>query len=298
MNPKLCSIAISLLTMAALPAFAGTSVDKSVSVPANGIVHISNVAGSVDVATWNRNQVHIGGTLGTGVEKLEVDKTADGVDVRVVYPRHGNAEGSHLVVKLPPASHLRVNTVSADISVTGSSGPVDLQSVSGDVKVRSTSANLHAQSVSGRVTIDGSAPSAQVTARNIDGGVQIDGVGGDIDAHSVSGDLRVHASHPVSGAKFDTVSGNIEFTGVFAAKGNYDVHSTSGDVTLELAQIPAANFDVSSFSGDIGTDFGPKPRHKSEYGPGMEWQFSHGDGNAQVTITTLSGDIRVDAAHH
>lgn len=297
MKPKLCSLAVSLLAIAALPAFASTSIDKTVAVAANGIVHISNIAGSVDVTTWNRNQVHIGGTLGAEVKKLAIDKTDGGVDIRVIYPRHGNAEGSHLVVKLPSASHLHVTTVSADISAIGLSGPVDLQSVSGDVKVRSTSANLHAQSVSGDVVVDGSAPAAQVSAKSINGEVQVDGVGGDLEAHSVSGDLHVKADHPVTGAKFDTVSGDIEFAGALDAKGNYDFHSTSGDVTLQLAQVPAASFDASSFSGDISTDFGPNPRRKSEFGPGMEWQFNHA-GNGQVTITTLSGDIRVHATHH
>ncbi|MGH8126556.1 MAG: DUF4097 family beta strand repeat-containing protein [Rhodanobacteraceae bacterium] len=280
-----------------MPALAGTPIDKTVAATPNGVVHVSNIAGSVTVTTWNRNQLHIGGTLGADVKRLAVDKADGGVDIRVVYPRHGNAEGSRLVIELPPASHLHVTTVSADIAATGLSGPVDLQSVSGDVKVRSTSANLHAQSVSGEVVVDGSAPVAQISAKSINGGVQITGVGGQLDVHSVSGDLHVQADHPVTGAKFDTVSGDIEFTGTLDAKGNCEVHSTSGDVTLQLAQIPAADFDVSSFSGDISTDFGPKPRRKSEFGPGMEWQFNHG-GNSQVTVTTLSGDIRVRTTHH
>lgn len=297
MKPNLCCIVISLLAGAALPAFAGTPIDKTVAVAADGTVRVSNIAGSVEVTTWNRNQVHIGGTLGADVKKLEVDKAGGGVDIRVVYPRHGNAEGSRLVIQLPPASHLHVTTVSADIAASGLSGPVDLQSVSGDVKLRSTSANLHAQSVSGEVVVDGSAPAAQVSAKSINGGVRVTGVGGQLDVHSVSGDLHVHADHPVTGARFDTVSGDIDFTGALVAQGNYEVHSTSGDVTLQLAQVPATSFDVSSFSGGISTDFGPEPRRKSEFGPGMEWQFDHG-GNGQVTITTLSGDIRVRATHH
>lgn len=297
MKPSLCLLALPLLALAALPAFAGTPIDKTVAVAANGIVHVSNIAGSVDITTWSRNQVHIGGTLGTGVKKLAVDKTAGGVDIRVIYPHHGNSEGSHLIIKLPPTSRLRVNTVSADISASGSSGPVDLQSVSGNVTLRSTSANLHAQSVSGDVEVDGSAPVAQVSAKSINGKVQVRGIGGEVDANSVSGDVHVDAAHPVTGAKVHTVSGDIEFAGALGANGNYDFHSTSGEITLDLPEVPAASFDVTTFSGDISTNFGSKPRRKSEFGPGMEWQFTHGGGNSQVTIATLSGDIRVRAAH-
>lgn len=299
MKRQLYPLALSLLAIVALPAFAATPIDKTVAANPNGNVSISNVAGSVDITTWNRNEVHVGGTLGEGVTRLAVDKTAEGIEIQVVYPHtsFGRVEGSHLTVQLPAASHLQVNTVSADISAAGLSGPVRLQSVSGDVKLQSKSANLRAETVSGDIVINGSAPGAQVSAHSINGQVQIDGVGGDLDANSVSGDIRLHAASPITGAKFGTTSGNVQFSGALGASGNYDFHSTSGDITLDLSQVPAASFDVTSFSGDITTNFGPTPHRKSEYGPGKEWQFTSGAGNAQVTIATLSGDINLRAAH-
>lgn len=299
MKRKLSPLVIPWLAMLALPAFAGTPIDKAVATNPNGNVSISNLAGSVEVTIWNHNEVHVGGTLGAKVEQLAVDKTGDGVDIRVVYP-HGSfdhVEGTRLTVQLPAASHLQVNTVSADISALGLTGPVRLQSVSGDVKLQSKSVNLHAETVSGDIAINGSAPAAQISVHSIDGGVQIHGVGGEIDANSVSGDIGVSASGPVTGAKVSTTSGDINFSGALGANGDYDFHSTSGGITLEMPAVPATNFNVTSFGGDISTNFGPQPQRKNEYGPGKTWQFTNGSGNGQVTIATLSGDINLRAAH-
>lgn len=292
-------LAYSLLAVVVLPAFAATPIDKTVAANPNGNVSISNLVGNVEVTAWNRNEVHVGGRLGEGVTQFAVDKTAGGVDIRVVYPHvsFGHVEGSHLIVQLPAASHLQINTVSADIAAANLSGPVRLQTVSGDIKLDSKSPNVRAQTVSGDVTIGGSAPAAQVSAQTINGRIQVDGVGGELDASSVSGDIRLHASSPVTSAKVGTTSGDIQFSGALGASGNYDFHSTSGGITLELPAVPAASFDATSFSGDITTNFGPQPRRKNEFAPGRAWQFTQGAGNAQVTIATLSGDISVRATH-
>lgn len=300
MKPRPYPLAMPLLLLAALPAFAGTPINRTVAANPGENISISNVAGSVDVTTWNRNEVHIGGTLGSGVKELAVNNASGAVDIRVVYPHDSlhNVEGSHLVVQLPATSPLQVNTVSANISARGLAGPVRLQSVSGNIELHSKSANLHAESVSGDIAIDGSARGARVSAHNIDGGMRIRGVGGEIDAQSVSGNIDLDASWPVTGARVDTTSGNITLSGALAASGDYDVHSTSGDVTLQLPQVPQASFDATTFSGDITTNFGPGPRRKSEFGPGREWQFTHGAGSGQVNIATLSGDIHISAARH
>ena len=111
---------LGLLT-ATLPAFAGTPLDKTVATTANGHVQISSVAGSIKVTAWNRDQIHVGGTLSRDAQRLAVEKTADGVSIRVVLPPHtsGNMEGSHLIIQLPAASQLEVHTVSADIDASG-----------------------------------------------------------------------------------------------------------------------------------------------------------------------------------
>jgi len=288
------------LLAATLPAFAGTPLDKTVAATANGHVQVSSVAGSIKVTAWNRNEIHIGGTLSRDAERLAVEKTGTGVSIQVVLPQHtsGNMEGSHLIIQLPAASQLEVHTVSADIDASGLDGPVRLESVSGNVALVSKSANIYANSISGDIGVTGSAPNATIDAHSISGKVGIEKVTGSLRAGTTSGDMQLTGENRLQGAKLDTTSGDIRFAAALGAGGDYEFHAVSGNVALSLPAVPSATFDVSSFSGGIDTNFGPKPRRTSEFTPGKEWHYQSGSGKADIRIRTLSGDIRIDATAH
>lgn len=289
------------LLAATLPAFAGTLIDKTVAASANGRVVVSSVAGSIKITAWNRDEIHVSGTLSRDAERLAVEKTGTGVSIRVVLPRvtSGNIEGSQLVIQLPAASQLEVHTVSADIDAGGLDGsPVRLESVSGNVALVSKSANIYANSISGDVGVTGSAPEAKIEAHSISGKVRIEQVNGNLRASTTSGGIQLAGENSLQGAKLDTTSGDIRFAAALGAGGDYEFHAVSGNVALSLPAVPSATFDVSSFSGGIDTNFGPKPRRTSEFTPGKEWHYQGGSGKADVRIRTLSGDILIRAATH
>ena len=287
------------LLAATLPAFAGTPIDKTVAASANGKVEVSSVAGSIKITAWNRNEIHVSGTLSRDAERLAVEKTGDGVSIRVVLPRttFGNVEGSHLVIQLPAASQLEVHTVSADIDAGGLAGAVRLESVSGSVGLVSSSASIYASAISGDVGITGSAPDAKIEAHSISGKVRIEKVSGNLRAGSTSGDIQLAGENSLQGAKLETTSGDIRFAAALGADGDYEFHAVSGNIELSLPEVPAATFDVASFSGDIDANFGPQPRRTSEFGPGKEWHYRNGSGKADIRIRTLSGDVRIRATH-
>ncbi|HJP97721.1 MAG TPA: DUF4097 family beta strand repeat-containing protein [Rhodanobacteraceae bacterium] len=289
------------LLAATLPAFAGTPLDKTVAAAADGRVQVSSVAGSIKVTAWNRNEIHIGGTLSRNAEKLAVENTAGGVSIRVVLPHFtsGNSEGSNLVIQLPAASQLEVHTVSADIDASGLDGSsVRLESVSGNVALASRSVNIYANAISGDVGVTGSAPNASIDAHSISGKLRLENVNGTLRAGSTSGDIQLTGENRLQGAKLDTTSGDVRFAAALGSAGDYELHSVSGNVVLALPKIPAGTFDVSSFSGDIDTNFGPAPQRVSEFAPGKEWHYQNGSGKVDIRIRTLSGDIRIDATAH
>ena len=287
------------LLAATPPAFAGTPLDKTVAATANGRVEISSVAGSVKITTWNRNEVHVGGTLSRDAERLDVEQRGGAVSIEVVLPQHtsGNTQGSNLVIQLPAASQLEVHTVSADIDASGLDGAsVRLESVSGNLALVSRSANIYANAISGDIGVTGSAPGAKIDTHSISGKIRIENVNGNLRAGSTSGVVQLAGENRLQGAKLDTTSGDIRFAAALAPDGDYEFHSVSGNVVLSLPKVPAATFDASSFSGDIDTNFGPKPRRVSEFGPGKAWHYQSGSGKADIRVRTLSGDIRVRAA--
>ena len=60
MNARL-TLAI-LAAAVALPAAADTALDERKPARADGVVDISNVAGSVEIIGWDRNEVHLSGS--------------------------------------------------------------------------------------------------------------------------------------------------------------------------------------------------------------------------------------------
>ena len=292
----------SLMALTASTAYADEDSDSSRSIndsrpaKADGEVRVDNLAGNVTVEGWDKNEVHVTGTLSPSAERLEFISDDTGVTIRVVLPREGrhyqDDEGSDLVIDLPRGSRLDVSTVSADVVVKDVNGPQELGTVSGTVTLSSSSTRIEAKSVSGDVTVTGSGAKAHVNASSISGTVYVTGMDGALEASSVSGDVKV-GGNKLSGATLSSTSGNLRCEGTLQKDGDYEFHNVSGDVDLYFGASPDARFDVSSFSGDIHNTFGPKPNHVSKYSPGEELHFSNGNGGAQVTARTLSGDIRL-----
>lgn len=290
----ICIGLIGAMLLTARNAYAGPpddgNVNQTLNASANASVRVDNIAGSVTVHGWDKNQVQVTGTVSGGVQ-LDLHGSAGDIEVRAVYPQDsGNNGSAELVIQVPAASRLSVGTVSADIQASGLNGSAQLNSVSGNVRLDSRAANISGKSVSGHVTISGSAKDAHVSGHSISGDVRINGVDGDVEADSISGTVQVSASR-LDRAKLNSTSGNINFSASLAKSGNYDFNSTSGNLTLAFPQTPDARFDISSFSGDIDNNFGPKPQRTSEYGPGVQLHFTSGGGRGQVTARTLSGNI-------
>ncbi|MGH8282787.1 MAG: DUF4097 family beta strand repeat-containing protein [Gammaproteobacteria bacterium] len=278
----------------AYPASGDTQINHTLNAALNGTVRVNNVAGSVKVRGWVKNQVQVTGIL-TGDVTLDFHGSGNGVEIRAVYPEnsHNNAEAD-LTIQIPVASRLTVNTVSADIGSHGLSGSAQLESVSGNVTLDSHDSDIGAKSVSGGVTINGSTSGAHISGHSISGDVKISGVDGDVQAGSISGTVRVSQSR-LDRARLNSTSGNVDFSATLAKSGNYSFNSTSGNLSLTFPKTPDARFDISSFSGSIDNNFGPKPQRTSEYGPGVELHFVSGHGDAQVNAKTLSGNISLHA---
>ena len=77
-----------------LPVGAGAqqTVERTAAASANGVVEIENIAGSVRVEAWDRNEVSMRAELGRGVERVDFESESGETHIRVVYPRKGRPE--------------------------------------------------------------------------------------------------------------------------------------------------------------------------------------------------------------
>ena len=262
---------------------------------ADGAVSISNVAGSLRIVGWDRNEVEVEGTLGEHVERVEFTVEGDRTLIRVHLPRRGERSfdgDADLVVNVPRASRVSASTVSADIDAEGLSGKPELKSVSGRVALAGTFTAADVQSVSGAVRVSGTGNDARIRAVAISGDVTVSAMDGELKATSVSGSVNVTAAG-VRRADLGSTSGSVVYDAPLAADGRYELGTVSGDVRLVVHGNVKARYELSTMSGSIRNGFGPKPQRVSEYGPGMELNFEEGR-DAEVEMSAVSGTLRLE----
>jgi len=285
---------MALALLSAVPAaLAGTPINERQPADPAGQIEISNTAGSVVVTGWPRNEVEVTGTLGDGVEQLEFVQNGKLTRVKVILPnRSSRVESTSLVLKVPAASSLFVNTVSADVRSQGVRGVQRLQSVSGNIQAEAAAEDVECKTVSGNVVVNGSGQKGMLTVTTVSGDATLARVAGEVNGNTVSGNFTI-AAGATGRSRLRSTSGDLGLKGKLDADARIDFESISGDVRLDLAPPVGAEFEVTSFNGEIRNCFGPKPVRTSEYAPGTELRFKEGQGTARVRIKTFNGDIGI-----
>jgi DUF4097 and DUF4098 domain-containing protein YvlB len=282
-----------VLLVAPALVLAGTPINDRRAADPSGQVEISNTSGSVTVSGWNRNEVEVTGDLGKGSERLEFDGSGKVTQVRVILPSNArHIEETRLVIRVPAGSSLAINTVSADVRVSGVMGSQRLQTVSADIHTQATGEDVECKTVSGDVNVGGSGKPGLLTLTTVSGDATVSNVSGEVNANTVSGNLRLTLGQ-VDRSRLRSTSGDLSMSGKLGGEARVDAESISGDVRVDLDGPVQAEFDISSFNGEIRNCFGPKPTRTSEYAPGRELRFREGSGAGRVRIKTLNGDIDV-----
>lgn len=277
------------LILAPSPAMAAPrSVSEERAATADGLVEIQNVAGSVEVTAWSKNRVQVKGTLGDGVDHLELKSGGGRTKIRVVGPKDGRMDGTDLEIKVPEGSRVDVRTVSARIDVRGVAGGLDLESVSGDVSATGKPGEIEITTVSGKV--ESVAGKQRTVVKSVSGSIEVSGGTGDLRLKSVSGSLRARGG-PFERSEMGSVSGDIHLEGSLGRSGPFKLTSHSGDANLDLPKNVKAVFDLGTFSGDIRGNLGGTV--KKGRGPGQSLRVERGSGGPDVQVRTFSGDISV-----
>ena len=279
--------------MAVGTAWAAQPVSETFPVGPGAEVDIDVLSGTVTILAGSAGVVEVTGTLGDGVESLEIDGDEDGVYIEVEYDEHYHGKqqvDTDLTIRVPAGSILSVETVSASISVDGVSGELDLESVSGNVDVATMPAALDVETVSGNISV-ASAP-ADSDLSSVNGKIEIQAVGGSIDVENVSGKTIIHGG-VIDDGDLESVSGNITCHASPGADGSLDIETMSGVITLVINSTLVASFDLSTFSGSIQNEIGPEPKRTSKYTPGKELYFNTGSGGPNISLESFSGSIKL-----
>ena len=69
------------------------------------------------------------------------------------------------------------------------------------------------------------------------------------------------------------------------------VETVNGSVDVEFVGDVSARINIETFNGGIRNCFGPKAERTSKYAPGWELDFTEGDGDGRVDISTMNGRV-------
>jgi DUF4097 and DUF4098 domain-containing protein YvlB len=279
-------------------AWAETPIDLSHPASPTAHIDISNVKGEVTITAWDRNEVHVGGQLGNGAQPLTIDGSDNNLSIRVqAQGKDGwfnwggdkSMSSTRLDISVPRRASLKVNVVSAPLSVDGiDGGDIDVNSVSGRVRINAQTPMLNIVTVSGNVAFSGQTKQAKL--QTVSGDILAPSLGNSVDLQTVSGHIQAGGG-PWQQLNLSTVSGDVQLTGALAAGGKVSIDSMSGDLQLQFPASLSSSLHASTFSGDLRSDFGtPK---QPEHGPGSTLDTVAGAGDGKISIETFSGDLRI-----
>jgi len=291
---KTMSTVLILIIAAAGAGWASQPVNETIPVAPGSEISVENLAGSLTFEGWDSATLEVTGTLGDGVERLDIDVDEDGeiyLEVEFDEDYHGKQNlSTDLTIRLPAGSPLSVETVSASISVSGMRGGLDLETVSGAIQIRGVPASLDIENVSGSIDVE-TAPS-ESDVESVSGHIEIGSVMGDFDAENVSGDIVINGG-TLGEASMETVSGNITCLAAPGPSGDVDMESMSGTISLVVDAGAVASYNLSTFSGSITNEIGPEPTRTSKYTPGKELRFNTGPGGPRISLESFSGAIKL-----
>ena len=187
--------------------------------------------------------------------------------------------GCEVRITAPLGSGVRVAAKSADVTVTGLTGPVDIRTASGDVTVDHVGAHGWLSSSSGDLVVERAA--SDLDARTASGDISVGSVAGRAVLHGTSGNVEIHSA--AGDVEARSVSGNVKVADAHA--GQARLVAVSGDVQIGVHAGTAASLDLRTVSG--------KARSELEVLDELPAAASAALG---IVVNTTSGDIRVHRA--
>lgn len=182
-------------------------------------------------------------------------------------------------IRTPRGSGIEARSKSADVSVRGTLGGVNVSTASGDVVLENIEGGLSVKSASGDVRVR--TVTSGVNAQTASGDIEIEIARGPVNAQTASGDLTLGEAWDNVNAS--TVSGDQEHGAVY--QGTVAATSVSGDVQVGVRRGSRVYLDCNTVSGDTSSELDLLPQAPTGEGPLVE-----------VRVKTVSGDITITRA--
>lgn len=194
---------------------------------------------------------------------------------------HENLNWEGLLKWLRPQRHAATVTVSVPRKCRAQVGVVSATAVMSGISARAS-----VKSVSGGITLDG--VTGDVDANTVSGTVEAQGINGKLNFNTVSGDLTL-ADGWLERLDVNGVSGDVTADLDLDPLGGMQVTTVSGEVMLRLPAEADARVNLHSVSGDVRSEFAELRRSSAPASRSVSGNL--GAGSGQVSVTTMSGRV-------
>jgi putative adhesin len=207
---------------------------------------------------------------------------------------HENLTWEGLLKWLRPQRHSAAVTVTVPRQCQTQLGVVSASAVMSGIEAKAS-----VKSVSGGITLDSVA--GDVDANTVSGTLEAQGINGKLNFNTVSGDLTL-AEGWLERLDANGVSGDVIADIDLDPLGGMHVATVSGKVTLRLPAEADAKVNLHSLSGDVHSEFAELKRSSAPASHSVSGSLGAGSGH--VSVTTMSGRVillrraeRATAAH-
>jgi DUF4097 and DUF4098 domain-containing protein YvlB/uncharacterized membrane protein len=290
-------------------------VNENRAVASNEKIYIEVMSGEVTIKAGSGNQFIVTGKLDEKATGYVLDIKDGFTRFEMTMPRQVNynwmqkANAAELTFEVPAGSSVEFKGVNSNVNISGISGGSRIHTVNGQIRAQGLSTQVQLTTVNGQIVSAGN--SGRVDLNSVNGEINDTGSSGRIDYSVVNG--QVNAASSAEEVSLSTVNGKatVELTGTqrlklstvngrVAAEVAQSVSprisgsSVSGDILLKLDSNTNARVDIkTSAGGDIDNTLTDDKPAKAKYGPARSLQFTLGNGDGSIDLTTVSGDIEL-----
>lgn len=318
----ICVLAIALLGSAACfdarAAIEG-SFDRTLSVTGPVDLDVTTGSGKVRVKVGDNATVHIYGLIraqddlqSRAEEKVRylqsnppIEQSGNTIRIgRIPESQYRNHVSISYEIVVPGDTRLHSKTGSGEQSVEGIRGAADVSTGSGNITLSSVGSEVTARTGSGRIELD--SVNGRVDAHTGSGNIRASSIAGPFKADTGSGSITMVQTAP-GDVEMSTGSGNLEASGIRGAlrartgsghitmggdpSGEWNIHASSGGITVHLNSNAAFDLEAHTSSGHITVNHpltvmgtvSPKDMRGKVRG-----------GGSLLTLSTSSGSITVD----
>lgn len=256
-------IALSLFVLFLIPASATRAQDvkisESIALPEDGRVIIDTYKGSIDVTTWDRDEVSVDVVIEAdgdqdlvALTEIHIDKSGRTLRIETDYKKakkarkkglFGNYSMSlplvHYTIRMPRTADLSIEDYKSEINVADIDADLDLETYKGEARV---------ERIAGALRID-----------TYKGDVFVSELIGSLHAETYKGEIEAHFLDFAGSSMVDTYRGEVNL--VFPRETGFDLNADLGrrgdiDANFSLA---ALKQDKNSYRGEV---MGGGPRLK------------------------------------